>query len=267
MALIAGWNQPVYRKYEMVTDKVKKGFTIVHLSDLHSTKYGKDQKRLLKKIKDADPDIILMTGDMVDDLRDEEAAYTLMEGLSEYRIYYVIGNHEVWHEDTAKVISDMESLGVIHMANESDEIEVNGQTVNLLGILDTNALGIKKDRSKKTGVVKSFVDRAIEETGVMEMETEDNFTILLSHRPEYMEVYNEYPIDLVLAGHAHGGQFRVPLLLNGLYSPNQGIFPEYAGGMYEEETTMIVSRGLSLNTIAPRLFNPPEVVVIEVKAK
>ncbi len=95
----------------------------------------------------------------------------------------------------------------------------------------------------------------------------DYYTVLLSHRPEFFELYTEYNFDLVLSGHAHGGQWRIPYILNGLYAPNQGVFPKYAGGEYtENNTTMIVSRGLAReSTLLPRFYNRPELVIIDLQ--
>lgn len=274
LVVVALWNQPIYRRYSVSSDKVKESFRIVHLSDLHSSTYGKDQSRLLKKIRSQEPDIIVMTGDMVDDHFDEEGAFALMEGLLDYPLFYVSGNHEGWHDDTEGVFKAIEELGVTCFFNDSAEIEVNGNTINLGGIMDPAGTGntrrnVKKkfrrpDEDKYT--VLSVPDE-IEVSGLLERD-EDNYTILLSHRPEYIKTYRQYPLDMVLCGHAHGGQVRIPFLLNGLYAPNQGFFPENAGGHYVEgELDFIVSRGLSIYLWIPRVFNPPEVVVIDVEGE
>ena len=111
---------------------------------------------------------------------------------------------------------------------------------------------------------ESTVKAELELTGLATLNS-NLYTILLSHRPEFFELYEEYPIDLTLSGHAHGGQVRVPFLINGLFAPDQGYKPEHAGGYYQLDSyELIVSRGLSLNPRLPRIFNPPEVVVIQV---
>ncbi len=272
LATIALWNQPVYRRYTVTSDKIENPVRIVHLSDLHGSIYGKDQSRLLKKIKAANPDIIVMTGDMVDDVADESGAYMLMESLSDYPIYYVSGNHEGWHRETEKVFERIEDLGVTCYFNDSEVIEINGNKINIGGILDPAGTGNRRKsfslESKRDGVDLYNVlpvNEEIKESGLLDLDL-SHFTLLLSHRPEYINTYKTFDLDLVLCGHAHGGQVRIPYLLNGLYAPNQGFFPEYAGGLYKEDGMhMIVSRGLSLNFFLPRVFNPPEVVVITLK--
>jgi len=271
LAVIALWNQPVYRYYTVTSNKINESFRIVHLSDLHCSVYGENQKRLLKMINSKNPDIIVMTGDMVDDVFDEEGAYQLMEGLLDYPLFYVSGNHEGWHPHSEEVFKKIEEIGVQCFFNESMVIQVNNNAVNIGGIVDPAGTGHSRDDLNKSFTrpmnkqynVLSVPDE-IDESGITDLD-KMNYSILLSHRPEYINIYKSYPIDMVLSGHAHGGQVRIPYLLNGLYSPNQGFFPKYAGGHYEiENLDLIVSRGLSLYWWVPRVFNPPEVVVIDV---
>jgi len=260
LALIVFWNQPVYRNYTLTTDKIQNGFRIVQLSDLHSTSYGKNQKRLIKKIDKAKPDIILMTGDIIDDIQDEEAAYILMKDLvTKYPVYYVDGNHEVWHYNTKKLYDNMSEIGLVILDNRVETIKVKGEEIVLAGIMDPSDSLERKQRA-----VGFYVKDELDLTGLKELNGR-LYTILLTHRPEYFALYENYKIDLALAGHAHGGQVRIPFFLNGLYAPDQGIKPKHAGGYYQMITyELIVSRGLSLNPRLPRIFNPPEVVVIQV---
>lgn len=251
------WNQPIYRNYTLTTNKLTNGFTIVHLSDLHSTSYGKDQKRLIKKINKVKPDLIVYTGDIVDDLVDEEAAYVLMKELAtKYPSYYVDGNHEVWHPETDRLYEEISAQGVTILKNTYERVSINGEDIILAGIMDPSE---RRQKAKQTKVEEN-----LDLTGLNDLDN-SLYTILLTHRPEYYDLYSEYNIDLALAGHAHGGQVRIPFLVNGLYAPDQGFQPEHAGGLYNFDTyDLIVSRGLSLNPKLPRVFNPPEVVVIEV---
>jgi len=255
--VIAFWNQPIYRNYTITTDKIKSHMNIVQLSDLHSTKYGKNQKRLIKKIDEANPDLILLTGDIVDDMTQEVNAYVLLKDLvTKYPLYYVDGNHEVWHHDTENIYQEIRDIGVHILYNTKETISINGESIVLAGIMDPSE---HKERAKES-TVKANLD-------LIDWETidEDLYTILLTHRPEYFSLYETYPIDLALAGHAHGGQMRIPFLINGLFAPDQGYKPKYAGGYYQLNSyALIVSRGLSLNPRLPRIFNPPEVVVIKI---
>lgn len=262
--IVAFWNQPVYRYYIIQSEKVTNGFRIIQLSDLHNTSYGENNKRLIKKIKDKEPDIIVLTGDMVDDRYLADGAYALIKGLQEYPLYFVSGNHEHWHEDTYQVFEALEALGVIILKDEYVTIDLQGEQVNIAGLMDPAKIGYVTKRNEKEYYDAPLVNRLVKLDGSIPNKNE-TFTILLSHRPEFFESYMKFGEDLILCGHAHGGQVRIPFLMNGLYSPNQGWFPEYAGGMYTEmEKSMIVSRGLSLNPKLPRIFNPPEIVVIDI---
>lgn len=255
--VVVFWNQPIYRHYTLTTNKLSNGFTIVHLSDLHSTSYGKNQKRLIKKIDKIKPDLILYTGDIVDDIVDEEAAYVLMKDLAtKYPSYYVDGNHEVWHDETDRIYREVSAQGVTILKNTYETVSINGEDIILAGIMDPSE---RKQKAKE-----SRVEENLDLTGINSLDN-SLYTILLTHRPEYYDLYKEYRIDLALAGHAHGGQVRIPFLINGLYAPDQGFEPEHAGGYYDLDSyELIVSRGLSLNPKLPRVINPPEVVVIEV---
>lgn len=263
----AFWNQPVYRFYEIKTEKVTESVRIVHLSDLHNSTYGKDNSRLLNKIVSQSPDLIVMTGDMVDDMLKTEAAYELVEQLSDYPLYYVSGNHEHWDKDTYGIFDKLEKLGVIILYDAYETVEINNQQLVLAGMVDPANIGRFESRKARNYYGNPLDNRLKKLTVRLENEAPSGFRVLLSHRPEYYDTYNMLNYDLVLCGHAHGGQVRIPLLLNGLYSPNQGVFPEYAGGRYpfEQGGEMIVSRGLSFNLFLPRVFNPPEVVVIDIK--
>jgi hypothetical protein len=260
LVIIALWNQPVNRTYTVKTDKLKSTIKIVHLSDLHSTKYGKNQERLIKRVTNENPDLVVLTGDIVDDIKDEEGAYLLVKGLvDEYPVYYVSGNHENWHLATESIYQELVNMGVVVLRDRHEIISINGEEIMVAGIMDP-------DRSIKSNQEVTML-KSLNSVGFDEIPegTSDLFTVLLTHRPEYYELYKKYPIDIVLTGHSHGGQVRIPFLINGLYAPDQGYFPKYAGGYYKMKTyDMIVSRGLSLSFWLPRVFNPPEVVIINV---
>lgn len=225
------------------------GVKILQISDLHDATFGDNQEKLVKKIKNTDPDLIFITGDLIDSNR-----YNLDQSLELVRqivdlapIYYVTGNHEIATNDTENIKNSLTELGVNVLSNEEQIIELNGEQIRIIGIEDP-----------LNGIL---VNEALSQ-----FENNDLFTLVLSHRPETFSDYVEYEMDVVFSGHAHGGQFRLPGL-GGLVAPGQGLFPSYTAGMYTENTThMIVSRGLGNSVIPVRVFNSPEIVLVTLKS-
>lgn len=246
----------------------KSSVKIVHLSDLHNKGFGEGQRRLLEEVSSLKPDIILFTGDLVDARRDgRENALSLMRALSEkYPVYRVLGNHD-FSDDGYAMEKDLEHTSVRTLRNESDELTINGISISLRGVDDP----IMHMKSMRESHYKEDIGNA----------ASGSYNILLAHRPEYFSLYTESGHDLVLSGHAHGGQIRLPLV-GGLFSPHQGIFPKYYDGIYsevkqndaqntspddssseKEEVSMIVSRGLGNSLFPFRVFNYPQIVFIE----
>lgn len=232
------------------------GIRIAFISDLHSCKYGEGQIMLIDEINRNSPDIILFGGDIFDDTMPDDNTKDLIKALSKnYPVYYVTGNHE-YRSEINNIFSFLESCGVIILHGECKTVNINGNNINICGIDDPEAKNhpdLGYDTDKQLDTLKSAINN-------------ESYTILITHRPENIAKYLNRGFDLVLAGHAHGGQWRIPYILNGLFAPNQGLFPKYAGGKYTfENTTMIVGRGLAKeSTIIPRIFNPRELVMIDV---
>lgn len=248
-------NRPVVRRYEVESKKFTGRVRLVFLSDLHSCDYGPGQSELLDLVEEENPDLVLLGGDWVDDDMDRlppERSYAAARALAErWPTYYVTGNHEIWSGQAEEIKAKLVALGVVVLGGERAAAEVRGQPIQICG-LDDPAAGEYTWREEL-----EEAKRGCEEA---------SFTILLTHRSERIEDYGGF--DLTLTGHAHGGQWRIPGLVNGLLSPDQGFFPAYAGGVYpvegEGSGTMIVSRGLAReSTRLPRFYNPPEVVVTE----
>lgn len=244
--------------YKIRSNKVNSKIKIALLTDLHSCKYGKNQSVLVNAIEKANPDIILLGGDIFDDDVPDKNSLKLLKFIGEnYPCYYVTGNHEFYTKNIREILDTIRYLG-IHVLNGCyDTVNINGEKINICGIDDKSA--------KK--FVRTYVgfERQLEQ--VSRASKNRKFTVLLTHRPELIEDYLKYDFDLILAGHAHGGQWRIPHLINGVYAPHQGIFPKYAGGRYRFDTAnFIVSRGLAREStrFVPRIFNRPELVVIEV---
>ncbi len=264
------------REYRLESGKISRELRIVQLSDLHDCSFGEAQSELIETVRAAKPDLIVLTGDMVDDaeraltdtpiLYDGHPTRVLIEGIAKIApIYAVLGNHEQAIERRDELASELESLGV-RLISGREVVDVKGEPVALYGIDDPRFYGGVYSK----GLVSRIADDSTKTSPSLErwrgaltdMKLEDaELSLLLSHRPEKYEIYFELGYDVTFSGHAHGGQWRLPGLMNGLYAPHQGLFPEHAGGLYERDGMYhIVSRGLS-TARAPRIFNRPEVCV------
>ncbi len=235
------------------------GYRIAHVSDVHNTEIGAENAKLLDMLRESKPDIIAITGDLVDSRNtDIDIALRFVETAMKIApCYYVTGNHEARIPDYDKLREGMSALGVFILEDEAAGIERNSEAITLFGV---------DDPSFQTDYL-SGDDETVMKSKLQEiLNRENNFTVLLSHRPELFEAYADSGVDLVLSGHAHGGQFRLPFL-GGLIAPNQGLFPEYDAGLYIRETTnMVVSRGIGNSIVPLRFNNRPEVILIELKA-
>lgn len=228
------------------------GFKIAHVSDLHNTVFGRKNEKLLSLIRAAEPDIIAITGDLIDSRHtDIDSALTFVEAAAEIApVYYVTGNHES-RLDFDEIEPRLIAAGARVLRNEAEDIGRGGERIRLAGIDDPSFI-------RTGGTAEERAAAELEQLG----DGGGTFTVLLAHRPELVEVYAGYGAGLVLSGHAHGGQVRLPLL-GGLYAPGQGLLPEYDSGLYSlGETQMVVSRGLG-NSVAPlRVNNRPELVIV-----
>lgn len=228
------------------------GFKIAHVSDLHNAVFGRKNERLLSLIRAAEPDIIAITGDLIDSRHtDIDSAMAFVEAAAEIApVYYVTGNHES-RLDFDEIEPRLIAAGARVLRNEAEDIGRGGERIRLAGIDDPSFI-------RTGGTAEERAAAELEQLG----DGGGTFTVLLAHRPELVEVYAEYGAGLVLSGHAHGGQVRLPLL-GGLYAPGQGLLPEYDSGLFSlGETQMVVSRGLG-NSVAPlRVNNRPELVIV-----
>lgn len=249
------------QQYTIQTGKLNTRIRIALITDLHSCKYGEGQQELIDAIDAQNPDLVAFAGDIFDDdIPDSNTEYLLRDVTQKYPCYYVTGNHEFWSGADAFAVkmSILKKYNVTVLSGESRVITANGGHINLCGVDDPDQNG------KNTKNMAPFTAQLESAEGSAHGEY---YTVLLSHRPELLELYAEYDFDLVLCGHAHGGQWRIPGVLNGLLAPDQGLFPKYVGGEYQSgDTTMIVSRGLARETtFVPRLFNPPELVIVDLQ--
>ncbi len=235
-----------------------RGFKIVQLSDLHN----KDFKgRLSEKVKELSPDIIVITGDLIDSRRTDipVAEKLITELKSTAPIYYITGNHESRIESYPELRKMLESHGVSVLDGKTVEIERNGEKITLTGIDDARSFG--------SGLLSECEILFSQKLKELSESKGEGYGILLSHRPELIDIYAEHGFDLALTGHAHGGQIRLPFV-GGILTPNQGFFPEYDAGEFKKgDTTMIVSRGLGNSVFPFRIGNRPDIVLCELKGE
>ena len=228
------------------------GFRIVQVSDLHNTEFGSDNQKLLSLLADTAPDIIVITGDLIDSRRtDVDIALRFAASAMEIApVYYVTGNHEGRKEvELSQLVAGLKAAGVTVLRNESVILEQDGQQIQLLGMDDITFYSENAEHQFSENL-KALKD-------------DELYTVLLSHKPNLLPLYAEARMDLVFSGHAHGGQFRLPWI-GGILAPDQGFFPKYDSGLYTmENTTMMVSRGLGNSLFPFRVNNPPEIVVVQ----
>ena len=249
-------------EYTIMSDKLPEafsGFRIAQVSDLHNAELGEGNKKLIELLSQTDPDIIVITGDLIDSRHtDIEIALNFVrQAIKIAPVYYVTGNHEARVREYTELKTGLADAGVIVLENQQVQITREGESITLIGIDDPS---FQEDYL--------FGDAAsVSASALSELQNEsDSYTILLAHRPELFDTYVDAGVNLVFSGHAHGGQFRLPFI-GGLVAPNQGFFPEYDAGLFSEGvTTMIVSRGVGNSIIPLRFNNRPEIVVAELKS-
>lgn len=231
-------------------------YKIVQISDLHDAQIGENNETLIAMTAETEPDCIVLTGDFVDSSRfHPERSLSVAEALVKLApVYYVSGNHEAIlpDEDYQALTDGLRGLGVCVLEDESAELTRDGQSIRLIGLTDIGfhpgTLEEKKDALR---------------TALSALLPEDEFSVTLAHRPELMDVYTECGAPLVLSGHAHGGQIRLPGI-GGLIAPGQGLFPKYTEGKYEENgTTLVVSRGIGNSVLPLRVNDRPQIVVVQ----
>lgn len=240
--------------YQVKSNKVVDNIRIVCISDMHMKEFGVGNERLVNEISRLSPDIIAIVGDMNMESRpdDYDCVVSLVKKLNEVApVYYSLGNHEIdamLFKDS-KIYDDIKKAGIKIMNNETETVDIGGTQVDIIG-LTQNPLEFN-DYGKK------FFDKA--------MESDDNFKLVLNHYPEnFLGVLDDYNIDLALAGHAHGGQVRLPFI-GGLYSADQGFFPELCNGYHEiGNSKLVITRGLGKSGIMPRVNNKPEIMVVDI---
>ena len=239
--------------YIIESEKITTPVSFALVTDLHSCDYGEGMTELISAVDAAAPDFILLVGDIADDVLPSDNTYTFVQNVAaRYPCYYVTGNHEIWSGRAEQVKADFREFGVTVFEGGNAVVDFDGTRLNLCGIDDTSVGGPLFRKQ----LPSAFLD--IEP---------DSYTILMAHRPERINQYSKYACDLVVSGHAHGGQWRIPFTDISLFAPNQDFFPKYTSGVYTySDTKLLVSRGLAReSTRVPRLFNRPELVMVELR--
>ena len=251
----------VLTTYQVSNQKIPQefhGFRIAQVADLHNTQFGEKNSDLLSLLQESEPDIIVFTGDQVDMRRtDIEVVLDFVkEAVQIAPCYLVTGNHEGSIVEIEQLNTQLKAAGVVLMDNKVLELQHNGSSLTLLGIADPTM-----DSRFMTMGQEGSVDDTLSN---MHWDKE-SYSILLTHHPEFLEIYSKYGVDLALCGHAHGGQIRIGQ--TGIIAPHQGLFPKYDAGRYDMgNTTMILSRGLGNSRFPWRVNNPPELVLVELSA-
>lgn len=249
--------------YEIITSKITDPIRIVQLTDLHNSKFGADNRRLVEQVEEQDPDLILMTGDMLNSFDENtDIAVNLIEDLSAVApVYYSYGNHEEEYEENyqTSLVPLLEEAGAVVLDKAYEDVTVAGQAIRLGGIygycVPEKFLETKEADPEEYAFLDDFMNT-------------DNFTLLMCHMPYTWRVLNgleEWKIDCVMCGHAHGGQIRIPFV-GGLYAPDEGFFPgvEQGGWVSEDgRRYMVLSAGLGTSFHIPRFNNVPEIVVLD----
>lgn len=258
--VIIGNNMIEVTNYKITSENLPtefNGYKIAQISDFHNKK---KYESILEKLKEAAPNIIVITGDFIDSRKTKtEISLSFAKELIKIApCYYVMGNHESRLTDIYPDFEkSLKEIGITVLHNEKAILEKNGAEITLIGIDDPRLKGKTKGKEYACQVVK-------DELSIFN--NEENYKIVLSHRPEVFKEYVNANIDLALTGHAHGGQAILPFI-GGIIAPNQGFFPKYYKGIYQENNTkMIVSRGIG-NSLCPiRFNNKPELIVVELEA-
>lgn len=257
-------NRFVVVRHEIRDRRIKGHYRVVFLSDLHNKQYGNNNGQLLETIEKEQPDAVLIGGDMINGKPGEKLDRTinLLRLLKEkYPVYYANGNHEhriklypeTYGDAAEKYAAALAELGITPMVNCHVQLPDIG-----LAIYGSE---IDKYYYKRFTVPRMSEDYLPQLLGQPDPMA---YTVLLAHNPDFFSCYAQWGADLVLAGHVHGGIVRIPIWGKGVLSPNVRFFPKYDGGIYHEDnSTMILSRGLGMHTIPFRLFNPGELIVID----
>lgn len=252
-AVKAYWDTNHFKvnKVQLQTDKIPAGkaLSILQISDLHNKVFGSNNEKLVQAVKEADADIVVLTGDLISrDTKDFQQVFSLIEEVTAVydNVFFVSGNHEWDHRKAEGYFNGLRERGVVILDNRNVQVTVKGITVNLAGV-DDAATEHENLEDAFTGIEKG------------------NYTILLSHAPDIVAKYADIPADLILSGHTHGGQVRMPLL-GAIIAPGQGFFPKMDKGVFQisDCQSLYIDSGLGTSRLPVRFLNQSQISLIEI---
>lgn len=238
----------------IMTSKVTKPIKFAILADVHDTPFGKDMTLIAQAVKNENPDAVIFPGDLFQSHTQNTHSFELLELLKKYPLFYSTGNHEDMRNDRAGFLNDLKNRGLICLHGGSVLFKAHGNFIEIGGI-DS---GEKRDEAPYSA---GEVNRIF---------TTEYYRILLSHQPHWTSLYKQLDCDLTLSGHAHGGQWCIPGTKQGLYSPNQGLFPAYTSGFHKmgSRNKLLISRGVTWHYHGlPKLYNNPEILIVTISPK
>lgn len=250
-----------------IKGNVNQSIRVIQLSDLHSKEFGKNNKKLLKSILKLNGDMLFATGDMIDSsMKNMDKIISFLSELNKYiPVVYIPGNNEMRCSELDKILNELKKNKIIVLQNEIKSINIKSNDINILGLVeervDKGEYFYQKAESKY--LYKDY-DKIFKE-----LEKKKGLKLVLSHYPENFKgigkySYCKYKVDIIFSGHAHGGQFILPFI-GGLFAPGQGIMPKYYKGVHGNETKLVISRGLGNSGFPLRLFNRPEIVIVDIE--
>ena len=254
-------NMVQLNKYDVSTSKLPSDLNlkIAHISDFHNTKSKEIKNRILKSLKEQNPDVIFITGDFIDSRRTNmEVSLRFIKKIKDIPIYYVAGNHESRIKEYLDFKEQLIKLGVNVLENESVILKNGKSTINLIGL---------QDPSFETGELNSTKMKEVVNDYLSDLVVNDKYNIVLLHRPELFDTIANNKVDLAFHGHAHGGQVILPFI-GPILAPNQGFFPKLTSGVHtKNDTNIVISRGIG-NSLCPiRINNNPELVYVTLEQK
>ena len=270
LIVMTAWYEIPVTEYITISGggKVKEPVKFALVTDLHSGYYGKDEAELIRMIDRATPDAVLMSGDIFDDRLSMDNARIFCEQIAgKYRCFYVTGNHEIWSPNENRIKEYLRSIGITVLDGTAETLTINGSVISFCGVDDPTYMTDAEWEAQLTSAETAADSASASDANAATASAQAPYKVLLSHRPERTKTYEAYNFDLIVSGHAHGGQWRIPFTKMGVHAPNQGQFPRYVDGLYElgNGSKMIVSRGLARERMPyPRFFNHPEIVIITV---